>query len=200
MKYTPPTVANGHVYVATKTSVQVYGPTGKAKTPFAAQTLPTSTTSGAAITMSYNTNPTWPSNVTACPVFSPASSYNFVIQPCTLESQSGNVGKSSGAFPICESAASLSGGTVTGLTTGVSLIIGQSQQINLPAGTYEILPSGNNIPSNGGAEAVLGSAQLFVNPATFTVQANQYTPVPTSFFCGISNGTATTPVPSSGSN
>jgi hypothetical protein len=181
VKYASPTVYNGHVYFATKSAVEVYGliPGGK---PIAQTPQPP-----AAPTTTVNLNLAYDSSVAgSCPDFTPASQYQFVIQPCGAP----------GPYPACETQTSLSGGVQGSLEQFALLPVSSamSTPVKLIAGQqYELLPATNYIPNNGGFTTQQGIAIVYTTPVPFTFVANQGPVINAKFYCGLATVTSAIP-------
>lgn len=174
VKHISPTVFNGKVYVATKSAIDVYGliPGGVkvANKPKAADagTLQ----SGANLVLSFDRRNS------ACPLFKPASSYQFVIQACGTPDAP------------CKTAASLTGTMISGLDKVVSVPVsagdGAGLNVSLPPGTYQLLPAQNTIPGNGGVADDRATAKIAaVGPYTFTVPESGYVGFSERFICSL---------------
>jgi hypothetical protein len=168
-------VFNGHVYIATKNQIDVYGLTGKAA--FAGPiplTVPVAPTSGANITFVHD------AALTTCPGFVPASVYNVHIQDC------------GGTYPACETATALSGGEINYLDKWVNLPVSTIAQPSpfqvglLPntsgGDSYEVIPGVNQITLT---TAVAGTPTLNIENVTFQIVANQFVNLTVKFYCSV---------------
>jgi hypothetical protein len=183
VKYASPTVYNGKVYFATKTSVEVYGLIAGGK-PVAPNvpTPPAPPTGGANINLTYDAST---EAQQGCQVFTPSNQYQFVIQPC------------GGIYPACETSTSIAGGAQGALEQFALIPVSSTvtQQVLLAPGQYEMLPATNSIPNNGGFTSAQGIATIFTDqvPFTFVVPTSGFINVSVPFYCGLATTIAAIP-------
>jgi hypothetical protein len=185
VKHQQPTVYNGHVYIATRTEIDMYGLTGD--TPIAPPTpLPivvAAATTGATVTLNYDAAT---SMSTGCPAsFVPTNEYGFIIQLCDSpfsdQCTTSGVISNPGVISYLDKFVNLPPSTTAApITYQIPLDANSSKTIG--GGQYEILP-GTNIFTIPG---VSGTPTLTIeNPAPFTVDTG-FTPVTVDFYvnCG----------------